>query len=144
MIFFYSMLFYNSQIFYSQKKNTALIMKENINVIFCKRQSIKPCLGYKFHCEFHHSPLHMRLWVTRVTSLNVSLRSASLTPAGLLCFPSTHRLALTPQVGTSMQCPNVPISSVVVHKTNTHLAQKNLDPSSELCEHVLLFLHLTM
>lgn len=100
--------------------------------MFFKRWGINPCLA-RSSIVLHHSPLSRGLWVTSVASLNVSLRSASLTPADLLhpFLPASPQLTVSHfflQVWTWLQCPEVPICC---------LAHKNLDPW-EPSEHILL------
>lgn len=71
--------------------------------------------------------------IPKICTINPSWPPVPLHP----WFPSAHN----PPSQTWLQCAEVPICSVVVDKANTHLAQKSLHPSWELCEHgLLLFL----
>lgn len=71
--------------------------------------------------------------IPKICTINPSWPPVPLHP----WFPSAHN---SPSQ-TWLQCAEVPICNVVVGKANTHLAQKSLHPSWELCEHgLLLFL----
>lgn len=96
----------------------ACTIKENINVVFFNRQSINPWMDWKFCCESHHSPLRMGFGVTSRASWKVSLGSESLTTAGLLCsfLPASPQPTVSPSF---LQCPEVPICSVVGCKADT-------------------------